>query len=282
MSSADTKEISTWLAKLRPDERALFWKECRRVYRLLSDGTRDAIQSPAPRLRRNQPVPPLTRSQAAYSDIVSISVHTLMGEQARRFWTLHIDTPETDVARLRLCWQLIQPDADIRPGWLKLVVKRRRAYPWAVGLLAVFLVAGTFAVTELLPVPERIHPPLPTPRPSLAVPQAMRPYAQPLALPQSPVRLFIHHHGQPNLAGRVANLLQPSHRVVDIRVSRGSVGSNQVRYYFDQDRRLAAMVTHQLQQILQEPVVLRDFTFYEPKPTRGNVEVWLADQNNSD
>src|SRR3546814_8605875 len=80
-----------------------------------------------------------------------------MGEEARRFWTLHIDTPGTDIARLRTCWQLIQPDADVRPGWLKLVVKRRRSYRSGVGLLAVFLVAGTFAVTVLSPVRSEEH-----------------------------------------------------------------------------------------------------------------------------
>src|SRR3546814_8341538 len=110
MSSADITEFSTWLAKLRPDQRVLFWKECRHVYRLLSEGMRDAIQNPTPRLRRNHPMPPLTRNQGAYNDIVSIGVHNPMGEEARRFWTLHIDTPGTDIARLRTCWQLIQQD----------------------------------------------------------------------------------------------------------------------------------------------------------------------------
>src|SRR3546814_15149126 len=89
---------------------------------------------------------PLSRNQRSYNDIVSIGVHNPMGDAARRFWTLHIDTPGTDIARLRTSWQLIQPHADVRPGCLKLVVKRRRSYRSGVGVLAVFLVAGTFAL----------------------------------------------------------------------------------------------------------------------------------------
>jgi hypothetical protein len=104
------------------------------------------------------------------------------------------------------------------------------------------------------------------------------------ALPAGEIRIFIHHvAGQRDgaLAQRLADYLRgDGFTVTDIRAVRFSIGKPSVRYFFARDRAASQRLVEELARFPEggtslAPDQASDFTHFLPKPSPGNVEVWL-------
>jgi hypothetical protein len=104
------------------------------------------------------------------------------------------------------------------------------------------------------------------------------------ALPAGEIRIFIHHvAGQRDgaLAQRLADYLRgDGFTVRDIRAVRFSIGKPSVRYFFARDRAASQRLVEELARFAEggtslAPDQASDFTHFLPKPSPGNVEVWL-------
>jgi hypothetical protein len=91
-------------------------------------------------------------------------------------------------------------------------------------------------------------------------------------------RIFIHHSGRDrDLALRVATKLNNAgFGIAEFRTKNVGPSVASIRYYFDEDRAAAIASRESVRSSLSPavPVRLQDFRHYEPKPSRGTVEVW--------
>ena len=91
-------------------------------------------------------------------------------------------------------------------------------------------------------------------------------------------RIFIHHSSRDrDLALRLATKLNDAGlRVAEFRAKNDGPSVASIRYYFDEDRAAAIASRESVRWSLSPavPVRLQDFRRYEPKPSRGTVEVW--------
>jgi hypothetical protein len=91
-------------------------------------------------------------------------------------------------------------------------------------------------------------------------------------------RIFIHHSGRDrDLALRVATKLNNAgFGIAEFRTKNDGPSVASIRYYFDEDRAAAIASRESVRSSLSPavPVRLQDFRHYEPKPSRGTVEVW--------
>jgi hypothetical protein len=104
------------------------------------------------------------------------------------------------------------------------------------------------------------------------------------ALPAGEIRIFIHHvAGQRDgaLAERLADYLRgEGFTVTDVRTVGFSIGKPSVRYFFARDRAASQRLVKELARFPEggtslAPDQASDFTHFVPKPSPGNVEVWL-------
>jgi hypothetical protein len=105
-----------------------------------------------------------------------------------------------------------------------------------------------------------------------------------LSLPAGEIRIFIHHvAGQRDgaLAQRLADYLRgEGFTVTDVRTVGFSIGKPSVRYFFARDRAASQRLVEELARFAEggtslAPDQASDFTHFLPKPSPGNVEVWL-------
>jgi hypothetical protein len=91
-------------------------------------------------------------------------------------------------------------------------------------------------------------------------------------------RIFIHHSSHDrDLALRLATKLNNAgFRIAELRTKNDGPSVASIRYYFDEDRAAAIASRESVRSSLSPaaPVRLQDFRHYEPKPSRGTVEVW--------
>jgi hypothetical protein len=91
-------------------------------------------------------------------------------------------------------------------------------------------------------------------------------------------RIFIHHSGRDrDLALRVATKLNNAgFGIAEFRTKNDGPSVASIRYYFDEDRAAAIASRESVRSSVSPavPVRLQDFRHYEPKPSRGTVEVW--------
>ena len=104
------------------------------------------------------------------------------------------------------------------------------------------------------------------------------------ALPAGEIRVFIHHVADQRdgaLAQRLAEYLRgEGFTVTDIRAVGFSIGKPSVRYFFARDRAASQRLVKELARFPEggtslAPDQASDFTHFLPKPSPGNVEVWL-------
>jgi hypothetical protein len=100
----------------------------------------------------------------------------------------------------------------------------------------------------------------------------------------SEIRVFIHHvagHREDALlAQRLAEYLRRrGFTVAEIRPVHFDISVPSVRYFFKEDRSGSERLINELGRFSQEagrmPDHASDFTHFQPKPRRGNVEIWL-------
>lgn len=108
---------------------------------------------------------------------------------------------------------------------------------------------------------------------------AVREAAQPTASrPSGSARIVIHH-----VAGSGGNAARNAARIfraagfgwVEIRSVGFGISETNIRYFFDGDRASADRLAAAMNRNRMSPST-RDFTFYDPLPSRGTIEVWLA------
>ena len=91
-------------------------------------------------------------------------------------------------------------------------------------------------------------------------------------------RIFIHHSSRDrDLALRfAAKLNNAGFGIAEFRTKNDGPSVASIRYYFDEDRAAAIASRESVRSSLSPavPVRLQDFRHYEPKPSRGTVEVW--------
>ena len=91
-------------------------------------------------------------------------------------------------------------------------------------------------------------------------------------------RIFIHHSSRDrDLALRLATKLNNTgFGIAELRTKNDGPSVASIRYYFDEDRAAAIASRESVRSLLSPavPVRLQDFRHYEPKPSRGTVEVW--------
>ena len=91
-------------------------------------------------------------------------------------------------------------------------------------------------------------------------------------------RIFIHHSSRDrDLALRVATKLNNvGFGIAEFRTKNDGPSVASIRYFFDEDRAAAIASRKSVRSSLSPavPVRLQDFRHYEPKPSRGTVEVW--------
>ena len=100
----------------------------------------------------------------------------------------------------------------------------------------------------------------------------------------APARVFIHHTAgsEPDtIAARslADRLNQDGFDVAGIRAVPFTIRTGSVRYYFDHDQDAARRLTANYGASIGPPdgrsLSGQDFSYYEPKPTFGTVEVWI-------
>jgi hypothetical protein len=143
------------------------------------------------------------------------------------------------------------------------------------------------------PPPARAAPAEVASPPAIAVPAAappLPPAAKPLpgnAARQlepggpSPVRVFIHHAAGSGPGAAAAqsfaeDLRRAGFTVAGIRPVPFAIRAGSVRYYFDHDRAAARALAADYGGAEGRPLPPQDFSHYEPKPSPGTVEVWIA------
>ena len=91
-------------------------------------------------------------------------------------------------------------------------------------------------------------------------------------------RIFIHHSSRDrDLALRLATRLNNAgFGIAELRTKIDGPSVASIRYYYDEDRAAAIASRESIRSSLSPavPVRLQDFRHYEPKPSRGTVEVW--------
>lgn len=94
----------------------------------------------------------------------------------------------------------------------------------------------------------------------------------------APTRLVIHHHeGDAAAKARArelkAQFAAPGKLDVQLRPVTASVAADNLRIFFESDRRFAE---HTIKPLLSGPISIRDFRHYRPLPRAGTIELWLA------
>jgi hypothetical protein len=107
-----------------------------------------------------------------------------------------------------------------------------------------------------------------------------------LAASKGKPRVFVHYSRQlafgADMAATAADALQQQdHQIADIRVVPYAVSHPRVRYFFANDREAAEKVAEDVaRSVIGEAaaspdVTVQDFSHFRPRPTPGNIEVWL-------
>jgi hypothetical protein len=145
----------------------------------------------------------------------------------------------------------------------------------------------TPSVAEAPPPATKSPPPVVESPPSVA--EAPPPVVEPPpSVAESPrsvaaIRVFIHHTaGDAVPAIQLAAFLEThGFDVADIRPVRFDIEQSSVRYFFDRDQPEVRRLVEALRAFFAKaparaPDRATDFTFFSPKPRRGNVEIWLS------
>jgi len=107
---------------------------------------------------------------------------------------------------------------------------------------------------------------------------------RPAPIVVAPARVFIHHTAgsEPDAAAARSladHLNQAGFAVAGIRAVPFTIRTGSVRYYFDHDRDAARELAANSGASIRPPdgrsLSAQDFSYYEPKPTFGTVEVWI-------
>ena len=107
---------------------------------------------------------------------------------------------------------------------------------------------------------------------------------RPAPIVAAPTRVFIHHTAgsEPDtVAARslADRLNQDGFDVAGIRAVPFTIRTGSVRYYFDHDQDAARRVAANYGASIGPPdgrsLSAQDFSYYEPKPTSGTIEVWI-------
>ena len=111
--------------------------------------------------------------------------------------------------------------------------------------------------------------------------------APPANRPASGLRIILHQRagkGRQTIDALAAFLAQDGTPAAGYREVPGETTTSRVRYFWPDDRAAAERLKGRLETFLAgrergglKPPIVQDFTRFTPRPSRGTLEIWLAD-----